>query len=310
MVDSARRRVLAAALAGYARLACPAVASVPEVAITIDDLDVNADDTPLLDLEARNAAILATLRRHRLRVALFVCGMRVDNAAGERHLDQWSRAGHLIGNHTYSHIPYSVTPFERFSADTLRCEALIKGVPGFRRLFRFPALKEGATREQRDRMRTFLRQHGYRMGYVTIDASDWAIDARLRKGLAADPGAAVAPYRAFLLEHIAQRARFYADLARQVLGRPIRHTVLIHHSLLNALFLEDLLQMFAASGWRVIDADEAFRDPVFEREPDIVPAGESLVWALAKETRRFDAILRYPGEDSRYEDPRMDELGL
>jgi peptidoglycan/xylan/chitin deacetylase (PgdA/CDA1 family) len=310
VVNSARRRLLELALAGYAGLACPAIASAPEVAITIDDLDVNADDTPRLDLEARNAAILATLRRHRLRVALFVCGMRVDNAAGERHLDQWSRAGHLIGNHTYSHIPYSITTFERFSADTLRCEDLIKGVPGFRRLFRFPALKEGATREQRDRMRTFLRQHDYRMGYVTIDTSDWAIDARLRKRLAADPGADVAPYRAFLLEHIAQRARFYDDLVRQVLGRSVRHTVLIHHSLLNGLFLEDLLQMFATRGWRVIDADEAFRDPVFERAPDIAPAGESLVWALAKQTRRFDAILRYPGEDSRYEDARMDELGL
>jgi len=60
----------------------------------------------------------------------------------------------------------------------------------------------------------------------------------------------------------------------------------------------------------VINADEAFRDPVFQREPDIVPAGESLVWALAKETGRYDTLLRYPGEDSRYEDPLMDELGL
>ena len=56
--------------------------------------------------------------------------------------------------------------------------------------------------------------------------------------------------------------------------------------------------MFASRGWSVIDADKAFRDPVFQREPDIVPAGESLVWALAKETGRYEALLRYPGEDS------------
>jgi peptidoglycan/xylan/chitin deacetylase (PgdA/CDA1 family) len=310
MIDSGRRRVLSGMLGGCASLSIAKAPSGSEVAITIDDLDMNADDTPQLNLEDRNAAILATLRRHRLRAALFVCGMRVDNDIGKRQLHEWGRQGHLIGNHTYSHIPYSTTTFERFAEDTLRCEDLIRGVPGFRRLFRFPALKEGATREQRDRMRAFLRGNGYRMGYVTIDASDWAIDARLRKRLDADSGADVAPYRAFLLDHIWQRAQFYDDLVRRVLGRPVRHTLLIHHSLLTALFLEDLLQMFAARRWRVIDADEAFRDPVFEREPDIVPAGESIVWALAKETRQFETLLRYPGEDSRYEDPRMDQLGL
>jgi peptidoglycan-N-acetylglucosamine deacetylase len=310
MTKATRRALLGALLAGRAAWSLPQTRGGRAVAITIDNLDVNAEDTPRLDLDGRNAAILATLRRHRLRAALFVCGMRVDNPAGRRHLRHWSDAGHLICNHTYSHILYSTTTFEQFSADTLRCESLIRDEPGFQRLFRFPALKEGATREQRDRMRAFLREHSYRMGYVTIDASDWAIDDRLRKRLAADPHADAAPYRAFLLEHIWQRAAFYDDLAHRVLGRSIKHTLLIHHKLLTALFLEDMLQMFASRGWSVIDADEAFRDPVFQREPDIVPAGESLVWALAKETGRYDALLRYPGEDSRYEDPRMDELGL
>lgn len=36
----------------------------------------------------------------------------------------------------------------------------------------------------------------------------------------------------------------------------------------------------------------------------------SLVWALAKETGKFDGLLRYPGEDDEYEKPIMDALGL
>jgi hypothetical protein len=44
--------------------------------------------------------------------------------------------------------------------------------------------------------------------------------------------------------------------------------------------------------------------------PKIVPAGESLIWALAKETGKFDKVLRYPGEDSEYENAKMDKLGL
>ena len=40
------------------------------------------------------------------------------------------------------------------------------------------------------------------------------------------------------------------------------------------------------------------------------PAGESLVWALAKETGKFESILRYPGEDDVYEKAALDKLGL
>jgi peptidoglycan-N-acetylglucosamine deacetylase len=284
-------------------------APLPEIAITIDDFDVNAD-TPRLDPDARNAAILASLRAARLQVAAFVAGKRVDNLDGKRRLAAWSEAGHMLANHSYSHWFYPNVDFDAFSADVLRGEAVIASYPTFRKWFRFPYLKEGATAGQRDRMRAFLKAHGYRMGYVTVDASDWAIDARLRKRLAENPQAPLDRYRDFYLEHIWDRTRFYDGLARQVLNRPVRHTLLIHHNLLNALFLSDLLQMYTQRGWRVIDAEAAFQDPVFASEPDILPAGESILWALAKQAGKFDGVLRYPAEDESYERKRMDELGL
>ncbi len=95
-----------------------------------------------------------------------------------------------------------------------------------------------------------------------------------------------------------------------MLGHSVPHTLLIHYSLLNSLFLGDLLSMFRSKGWGVIDAEEAFSDPVFTRQPDTVPAGESLIWALAKETGRFEDRLRYPGEDDVYEKPLLDRLKL
>ena len=60
----------------------------------------------------------------------------------------------------------------------------------------------------------------------------------------------------------------------------------------------------------MIDADEAFKDPIFKQTPDIIPAGESLIWGLAKETHLYDDQLRYPGEDESYEKEAMDKLGL
>ena len=278
------------------------------VAVTLDDF--NVFDTPALSGEARNEAILDALGEYKVRAVMYVAAKFVDGAERMRLLRRWDERGHLIGNHTYSHPHYPSKTFEEFTRDVLRAEEVLKVLPRYRKLFRFPYLKEGATPEQRDRMRAFLKARGYRNGHVTIDASDWYVDQRLRDRLKQDPRADTAPYRDFYLSHVRERALFYDDLAQKVVGRPVRHTLLLHHNVLNGMFLGDLLGMFAREDWQLLDADDALRDPVYKSEPKTAPAGESLIWALAKQTGRYENLLRYPGEDGRYEKPRMDALGL
>jgi peptidoglycan/xylan/chitin deacetylase (PgdA/CDA1 family) len=279
----------------------------PAVAITMDD--VRWQGIP----EDRRKESEERLLQHlgKTRAFLFVTGRNVDNAHGAAILQHWTAAGHRLGNHTYTHqaLLGKITADE-FEQDILRNEALLAKYPSFRKWFRFPALKEGSTRELRDRFRSFLAGHGYRNGAVTIDASDWYYDRRLIARLEADPHFDVNLYRQLYLNHIWDRARFYDELSRDVLGRSVPHTLLVHYNLLNSLFLGDLLAMFHSKGWGILDAEEAFSDPVFERHPDTVPAGESLIWALAKETGRFNNRLRYPGEDDVYEKPLLDRLGL
>ena len=171
-------------------------------------------------------------------------------------------------------------------------------------------LKEGETVAKRDAMRSFFAKHGYRNGYVTIDNSDWAIDMRLTKRLTNDAAADVKPYRDFYLEHMWARSEYYESLAQRVLNRPVKHTLLMHFNLLNGLFLNDLLAMYKAKGWQLVDAEEAFTDPVFASKPNVVPAGESIIWSLAKENGKIPMHLRYPAEDAEYEKARMDKLGL
>jgi len=283
----------------------------PQLAITMDDFTWSVDSVRL-NGEERNRAILETLRAHSLKAALFVRASNIDNDTGKTLLKAWDEAGHLIGNHSYSHKYYNSAKItaETFEQDILRAEELLKGFRGYQKIFRFPFLKEGETAAKRDAMRAFLTAHGYRTGHVTIDASDWIVDDRLRKRLTKDPAADLAPYREFYLAHMWDRALYYDDLSRKVLGRSVKHTILVHFSLLNALFLGDLIDMFKRKSWQVINAEKAFTDPVFNARPNIVPAGESIIWALAKETGKFDKLLRYPGEDGDYETPKMDKLGL
>ena len=92
--------------------------------------------------------------------------------------------------------------------------------------------------------------------------------------------------------------------------RQISHVLLLHYNLAAALFLGELIQYFKDIGWEGIDADKAYKDDFYSQESLNIPAGESLVWALAKESGRFDKVLRYPAEDGEYEKILMDKLGL
>ena len=118
------------------------------------------------------------------------------------------------------------------------------------------------------------------------------------------------PYRDYLISHLLDRTAFYRQLSIDVLGHDIPQTILLHYHMLNALFLPDVMNAFEQKGWEWIDARKAFDNPVFLRQPKTVPAGESLIWALAAEDGRFKDRLRYPGEDDIYEKPKMDRLGL
>lgn len=306
-----RRDFMASLTVGPMALAAQRTVSAQKrIAVTMDD--PNTTETPRLSAGARNWAILRTLDRAKLKAALFVCGMRVDQAEGAGLLRQWDEQGHLLGNHTYSHLYLhgDDISLQYYLDDIARCQELLEAWPRFQPIFRFPLLKEGDTVKKRDGVRKFLSERGYRVGHVTIDNSDWYVDQRLRAMLEKDPEGDATPYRDFYLRHLWERAAFYDTLANEVLGRQIPHTLLIHHNLLNALFLQDVLRMFEERGWIWIDAERAYQDEVFSESPNIMPAGESIVWALAKQMGRFDARLRYPGEDGEYEEEAMDRLGL
>jgi hypothetical protein len=130
------------------------------------------------------------------------------------------------------------------------------------------------------------------------------------KRLKENPEADISGYRDYYKNHLFNRATFYDSLAFQLTNRRINHVILLHHNLAAALFLDDLIKHFEANGWEVMNADDAYQDPIYEESPDTIPAGESLVWALAKNSGKFEKVLRYPAEDGVYEKPFMDKLGL
>jgi peptidoglycan/xylan/chitin deacetylase (PgdA/CDA1 family) len=301
---------LTAVAAGFNSVPVLAQQPPPQFSITMDDF--HWQNAVKLTAYERNQSILDTLRAHSVKAMLFVIGGNIQEGEGKQLLSAWDGAGHVIGNHTYSHrnLNAPTTDLKAYQDDILRAEALLKDFPRFRKYFRFPMLKEGETAAKRDAIREFLATHGYRIGHVTIDNSDWLIDQRLTARLRTNPNADVKPYRDFYLEHMWSRASYYDSLARRVLGYPVKHTLLMHFNLLNGLFLADLMAMFKLKGWRPIDAEEAFGDPLFASKPKVLPAGESIIWSLAKEKGILAKDARYPAEDGDDVAVQMKKSGL
>lgn len=241
------------------------------VALTLDDGPMT-DETPLLSPEERNEAILAQLRDRDVQAIFFVTlASGADRPDGLALLERLARGGQLVANHTATHPDFNAetTTLAAFELEILRCDAVLRALPGYRRLLRFPYLREGASPAKRDGIRAFLRAHDYRIGYVSIDTSDWLIDRKLRQALAARPELDLAPWRELYLAHLWDHAQAYDRLARRLHGRDVAHVLLLHHRLLNALFLGDVIDMFRSRGWKVVSPDEAFADPAYLVEPMI-----------------------------------------
>ena len=284
----------------------PTFSSAQTIAFTFDD---GLDPRVQSHAAEWNGQILAALRNAKIRAMYFPCGKIVDSPEGRALVGRWATAGHAIGNHTYSHwnLGSPAVSVEAFEADVLREQTVVDTLPTWRKRLRFPMLKEGETAAKRDAMREWMHAKGYLPGSVSIDASDWYYDARFQKLSAMDAGQ-TATFKRLYLAHLWDRATYYDSLARKVLGRSPEHVLLLHTNGLNASFLPDVIEMFRSKGWRIVDAEQAFSDPLYSRLPQTVPAGESIVWALAKEAGVQG--LRYPGEDSVYEKPILDAAGL
>lgn len=278
------------------------------IAFTFDD-GPDMKDSVRMTAAERNSAILKQLADAKVKSVLFVARADKDESRIAL-LRQWGDEGHMIGNHTVTHPNFSSqkVTLETFEQDMVACDEAIRALPGYTKIFRFPYLKEGDTTAKRDGFRVFLKSINYRTGPVSVDASDWYYSLRLHERLTKDPGADINPYRDAYLRHLYDRAQYYDGLSQKVLGRSVLHVALVHHNLINALFLGDVIRMFRAQGWQVIDARSAFEDPVYKIEPDILPAGESILWALAKQ--KNVPGLRWPGEDDTYEKPILDAAHL
>lgn len=256
------------------------------IALTFDDVPrgPGAFYTP----DERAILLIAALRQAGVEQAAFFANPgRIGPANhGAERLAAYVAAGHVVGDHSFSHRDLRSSTAPAFLADIDRAEAFLKGRPGYRPWFRFPGLNQGG-RDAAKRRAVIdgLTARGLQIAWVSIDGSDWNIEgqaiAAKRAGLAIDDGA----LRDLYVETMVRSADFSDALMRRTIGRSPPHVLLLHETDMAARYVGDLVRALRRDGWKIVTADAAFADPVYHDTGDFVSANGTLPEALAYRKR-------------------------
>ncbi|MGB3067249.1 MAG: polysaccharide deacetylase family protein [Ottowia sp.] len=277
------------------------------LSLTFDD-GLNPDTQA--QAEVWNQQIIASLKDAGITAMVFPSLARIGGDRGMNLIMDWAQAGHAVGNHTATHRSLAAKDMTLadFILDVKKADAALHHFPTWVPMLRFPYLKEGDTLEKRDGFRSWMKANRYRPAPVSIDASDWYYNQVYSTLLRAGSQEKAARVKAAYIEHLLDRASYYDGLAKRVLGRSPSHVILLHTSEINAATLSEIIAAFRKRGWAFVPPMAAFDDPVYASPPDTLPAGESVIWANAKV--HGVAGLRYPAEDSVYEEPKLRSAGL
>lgn len=278
--------VLAGAVFAQGPPSEPAPPALRQMAITIDDLPVAPPQRhSTVEQTAITDRIITTLLRHDVPAIGFVNEnkLEVEGVVEPARVDllrRWLDAGFELGNHGYGHLDLHRVDPERWMADVLRGERILRPLvkdldERMPRYFRHPFLRTGRSLEIKRRTTEFLAQHGYRIAPVTIDNQEWIfgrayVDAGDDQAKRTRIGEA---YIAYMLDMVA----YYESQTLAIVGEPIPHTLLIHTYALNADWLDTLLRALVTRGYTFISLDQALQHPVYGSEDTFTGSG-GITW--------------------------------
>ncbi len=280
-------------------LAAPAPSGAPlpprPILITVDDLPIAAAlHTDPAERERITRGMLAALAKHRVKAVGLVEGKHHPAPADERLLDQWLKAGHELGNHSFSHLNYSETEIKPYLADVEKERAWLDSFLKERgrklRFFRFPFLNEGNTPEKLRAMRDYLKASGQINLPVTLDNQDWSFEkdyVQARRGGRKEDLLRVAEdYRSALRLHIVH----FESAGERLFGRPTAEILLLHAGEIGAAEWDALFTWLERTNHRFATADEVLADPAYATPHEYVAEDGVSLWERIKAERRTSEV--------------------
>lgn len=243
-----------------------------KLALTFDDLPVHG---PLPPGETRveiARKIIAALQAAKAPpIYGFINGASVNTEPDSAPvLAIWRHAGLPLGNHTWSHMNAGQHAVEDFEADVQRNEPLLRTLSGGDwHWFRYPYLSEGATPQQRARLRAFLAEEGYRVAGVTMSFSDYLFNEPYARCIAKGDKRAIGELEKNYLSAAADSLRFSRAMSHQLYGYDIPYVLLLHIGAFDARMLPRLLRFYRAQGIELVSLAEAQSNPWYKSYSDL-----------------------------------------
>jgi peptidoglycan/xylan/chitin deacetylase (PgdA/CDA1 family) len=255
-----------------------AAAAERQVAVTFDDLP-----GPAAGLVSPDAAfvrdntrkLLAAFKAHEVPVVGFVNedklhrpGEPADAAALRlATLGLWLDAGLELGNHTFSHRSLNRTGLQEFEADVVRGETATQELLARRgttlRYFRHPFLQVGLDLGKRRAFETFLKARGYTIAPVTMDNDEYMYAFVYADAVRRRDEALANKVASDYLRYMNETFAYAEALAQSVVGRDIRHILLLHANTLNADHFGALAEVLEKRGYRFITLEKALQDEAY-----------------------------------------------
>lgn len=239
-----------------------------QIAITIDDLPyvMRSRTTPQEGVKIVRD-VTAALKAHDITATGFAIGNQL-NLETFPAMQAFADAGHLVGNHSWSHPDYDSLSRWGFRREIRRTDRALKRWMSGAKYFRFPYLREGKSEKTKRVAENVLKNQGYVNVPVTIDNDEWQFNQAYMDALDMGEVREASNIAKAYLAHMKERTAHFQTLSRKAMGRDVSHILLLHMNKINADHLDGLLAWYAAKGWRFITVEEALRDPLFSA-PDI-----------------------------------------
>ncbi len=230
-----------------------------KIAITIDDVPMPSGQ--LFSGMERSRRIINTLKDFKVdRVGLFIVGGNLLKDQGEKRLNMYDKAGHMISNHTYSHPSCSKVSAEDFIKNIYKCHKIIKKYNNFQHFFRYPYLDVCKGKDKKSKVRNALENMGYKNAYVTIDTLDYYINRLLQEALQNNQIINYDELKKLYLEITFECITSYSEELKHNIGHHPIHNLLLHENDINALYLGDIITFLRQNGWEIVSPEEALVD--------------------------------------------------
>ena len=261
------------------------------VAVTLDDGPVMNEFSDLAHFQEVTTALINALVAEKVPATVFLLPYQLD-IQGQRDgrmavLTQWMDAGFELANHTYSHPVASRVPLWQYKDEIIRGDAFLRRTmeQHSQKLswFRYPTLDSGPDAEYHERLMTFLAQRGYRVAPVSVDYTDYGYNGIYKRLVESGDKETAAKVKQAYLEAVDPGFDVAEKRSQELLGYELPQIVLLHCTELNAVALQESLQIMRKRGYSFVTLADAMEDPAYKKRDIFVGSGGSWLDRLARQ---------------------------